>query len=91
MLTKFHDDWHRGSSNIKVWPQKFEGCSINITDGRDFMKCALEVDSDASMYMTSFIKTGSAIQKLIRGLLIQTHTHSQEDDLINLLSFIQNK
>jgi hypothetical protein len=83
------------------------------------MKCSVEICSHALIYVTSFIKTGSAIRKLIRGLLIQAraHTHTQthrhtetqthrhtetqrhrdtetqrhEDELINLLSIIQNK
>jgi hypothetical protein len=38
------------------------------------MKYAVEMDSGAMTYISSFIKTGSAIQKLIRG--IHRHTDS---------------
>jgi hypothetical protein len=31
------------------------------------MKCAFEMGSDALIYIPSFIKIGSGIQKLIRG------------------------
>jgi hypothetical protein len=41
------------------------------------MKCAVEMNSDALIYMTSFIKIGSAIQKLTKGILIKTHTQSR--------------
>jgi hypothetical protein len=34
---------------------------------KEFMKCAVEVGVDDLMYVPSFIKTGSAIQKLIGG------------------------
>jgi hypothetical protein len=34
--TKFHKDWYRRSSSIKVLPQKFERlCNVGITDRRD--------------------------------------------------------
>jgi hypothetical protein len=38
------------------------------------MKYAVEVGSGAMIYITSFIKIGSAIRKLIRG---ETQTHRQ--------------
>jgi hypothetical protein len=37
----------------------------------------------AVIYVPSFIKIGSGIQKLIRGI----HTHRQQRDLISLLYF----
>jgi hypothetical protein len=37
------------------------------------MKYAVEMDSGALMYIPSFIKTGSGIQKLIAGIL---HRHT---------------
>jgi hypothetical protein len=51
------------------------------------MKYAVEMGSDAMIYIPSFIKTGSGIQKLIRG---DTQTHRQHGDLISQLSFLQN-
>jgi hypothetical protein len=40
------------------------------------MKYAVEMDSGAMIYVPGFIKTGSAIQKLIGGVHI--HTNSTE-------------
>jgi hypothetical protein len=45
--------------------------------------------SGAVIYVPSFIKIGSGIQKLIGG--IHRHTHRQQGDLISLLLFFQNK
>jgi hypothetical protein len=45
--------------------------------------------SGAMIYVPSFIKIGSGVQKLIGGDT-QTHTHRKQRDLISLLSF-QNK
>jgi hypothetical protein len=39
--------------------------------------------SGALIYVTSFIKIGSGVQKLIGGDT-QTHTHTQQRDLISL-------
>jgi hypothetical protein len=50
------------------------------------MKCSAEIGSDATIYIPSFIKTGSDIQKL-RG----EYMHRQHGDLINLLLLLQNK
>jgi hypothetical protein len=36
------------------------------------MKYAVEMGSDAMIYITSFIKTGSNIEKLLRGIHTQT-------------------
>jgi hypothetical protein len=44
-----------------------------------FMKYAVETGSGAMMYIPSFVKIGSAIQKLIRGI------HRQQGDCISLL------
>jgi hypothetical protein len=44
-----------------------------------FMKYAIEMGSGAMIYIPSFIKTGSGIQKLIGGI------HRQQCDLISLL------
>jgi hypothetical protein len=41
--------------------------------------------SGAVIYVPSFIKIGSGIQKLIWG----THTHRQQGDLINLVYFFK--
>jgi hypothetical protein len=35
--TKFHKDWYRHSSNIKVLPQKCTRSNVGITDGRDIL------------------------------------------------------
>jgi hypothetical protein len=43
--------------------------------------------SGAAVYVPSFIKIGSRIQKLIGGI----HTHRQQRDLISLRLFFQNK
>jgi hypothetical protein len=40
------------------------------------MKCVVEMGSGAMIYIPSFIKTGSGIQKLIGG--IHRHTDSME-------------
>jgi hypothetical protein len=47
------------------------------------MKYTVEMGSDAIIYIPSFIKTGSGIQKLIVGI------HRQHGDLISLF-FFQN-
>jgi hypothetical protein len=47
------------------------------------MKCTLEVDSSAIIYIPSFIKIGSGIQKLR-----DMQTHRQYGDPISLLLFI---
>jgi hypothetical protein len=48
------------------------------------MKYAVEMNSDAMIYVPSFIKTGSAIQKLIGE---HTDTHREHSDLISLLLY----
>jgi hypothetical protein len=52
------------------------------------MKYAVEMGSGAMICTPSFIKIGSAIQKLTGG---DSHTHRQNDNLISLLLFFQNK
>jgi hypothetical protein len=49
------------------------------------MKYAVGTGSGAVIYIPSFIKTGSGIQKLMKG---NTQTHSQYDDLISVLKFL---
>jgi hypothetical protein len=52
------------------------------------MKYAVEMDSGA-IYISSFIKTGSRIQRLVRGDL---QTHRQHGTVVSLFSFFfQNK
>jgi hypothetical protein len=41
------------------------------------MKYAVEMGSGAMIYVPSFIRISSAIQKLIRGIHIETHTDSK--------------
>jgi hypothetical protein len=52
------------------------------------MECAVEIGSGAMVYIPSFIKIRSAIQKLIGG---DTQTYRQHGDRISLLLFLQNK
>jgi hypothetical protein len=40
------------------------------------MKYAVDMGSDAMIYIPSFIEIGSTIQKLIRGIQRHTHTHT---------------
>jgi hypothetical protein len=49
------------------------------------MKYTIEMGSGATIYIPSFIKIDSGIQKLIGG------THRQQCDLINLHLFFKNK
>jgi hypothetical protein len=57
------------------------------------MNYAIEMGSDAVIFIPSSIKTGIAIQKLIARAHTQTHTHThtQQGDLSSLLLFVQNK
>jgi hypothetical protein len=48
------------------------------------MKCAVEMDSVAMIYIPSFIKIGAGIQKL-------GEIHREHGDLISLLLFFLNK
>jgi hypothetical protein len=52
------------------------------------MKYAVEMGSGAMIYIPSFIKIGSGIQKLIGG---NRMTHRQQGDRISLLVFFQSK
>jgi hypothetical protein len=51
------------------------------------MKYAVEMGSGAKIYIPSFIKVSSGIQKLIG----EIYRHRQYEDPINLLSFFQNR
>jgi hypothetical protein len=46
------------------------------------MKYAVEIGPGATIYIPSFVKIGSGIEKLIRG---DTQTHMQHGDRISLL------
>jgi hypothetical protein len=46
--------------------------------------------SGAVIYIPSFVKIGSGVQKLI-ARDTHTHTHGQQRDLISLLCFFQSK
>jgi hypothetical protein len=52
------------------------------------MKYALEMGSSTTIYVPSFITTGSGVQKLVRGIYNQTdiQTHRQHGD--NIVYFI---
>jgi hypothetical protein len=52
------------------------------------MKHAVEMGSGVMIYIPSFIKIVSGVQKLIGG---NSQTHRQHGDRISLLSFFQNK
>jgi hypothetical protein len=53
------------------------------------MKDAVEMASGAMMYIPSFVKIGSGIQRLIGGG--DSQTHRQHGDLISLILCFQNK
>jgi hypothetical protein len=53
------------------------------------LKYDVEMTSSGMIYIQSFIKIGSGIQKLLEEMHIQTHR--QQGDLISLLLFFQNK
>jgi hypothetical protein len=62
-------------------------CCLAIqTDGREFFNYAVEMGSGAVIYVPSFIKNGSGVQKLIGGF---TDTHRQQGELISLLYFLK--
>jgi hypothetical protein len=52
------------------------------------MKYAVEMGSGAMIYISSFIKIGSGIQKLMGD---DTQKHRQQGDLISLHLFFRNK
>jgi hypothetical protein len=54
-----------------------------------FMKNAVEMGSVVVIYIPSFIKIGSGIQKILGGIHIHTQTHRQQGDLISLLLFFK--
>jgi hypothetical protein len=45
------------------------------------MNCAVEMDSGVTLYILSFIKIGSGIQKLLEGIRMQASR--QQGDLIS--------
>jgi hypothetical protein len=45
--------------------------------------------SGTMIYVSSFIKIGSGIQRLIGGIHTGTHAHRQQRDLISLLYFLK--
>jgi hypothetical protein len=49
------------------------------------MKCAVEMGSGAMIYIASFVKIDSGIQKLMGGI------HRQHGDRVSLLLFFQHK
>jgi hypothetical protein len=52
------------------------------------MKYSVEIDPGAVICIPSFIKIGSAVQKLIVGV---TQTHRQHGDCVSLLSDFEYK
>jgi hypothetical protein len=68
-----------------------EECICRHTDRWvGFMRYAVEMGSDAMIYIPSFIKIGSGIQKFI-GREGDSQTHRQQGYLISLFLFFQNK
>jgi hypothetical protein len=59
------------------------------------MNYAVEMGCCAMIYISGFIKIGSAFQKLMSGGCAHTdtntHTHTEHGDLISLLLFLQNR
>jgi hypothetical protein len=55
------------------------------------MKYAVEMGTGAMIYIPSFIKIDSAIQKLIGGIHRYTDTHRQYGDRLRLFLRFQNK
>jgi hypothetical protein len=55
--------------------------------GEGFMKCVFETGTGAMIYVRSFIKIGSDIQKLMMG----DRQDRQHGDLISIFVFFQNK
>jgi hypothetical protein len=53
-----------------------------------FMNYIVEIGSGSMIYIPSFIKIGSTIQKLVRG---NTQRHRQHGDHLSLLFFFQTK
>jgi hypothetical protein len=70
--TRFHEDWYRSSNNIQTLSQKRLQCWYYYWKG--LMNYAVKMDSGALIYIPSFIKTDSPIQKLIGG---DTHKGAQ--------------
>jgi hypothetical protein len=54
-----------------------------------FMKYALEMGSGSMIYIPSFIKIYTSVQKLLWGIHIQAHR--QQSDLISPFLFFLNK
>jgi hypothetical protein len=59
--TKFHEDWYRRSSNVRVMYQKCERlqCWHYLCEG--FMNCAVEMGSGDMIYVPSSMTIGSGI------------------------------
>jgi hypothetical protein len=47
--------------------RNLRGCNVGISDGRFFFNYTVEIGSGAVIYVSSLIKIGSGIQKLIGG------------------------
>jgi hypothetical protein len=68
------------------------GCNVGTPDRRDLCEYGVEIVSCSMIYIPSFIKIGSGIQKLIGGYThrhTHIHTHIQEGDFISLLFLIE--
>jgi hypothetical protein len=73
---KFRDDRFRHSSNIKLMTSKICKAVMLVLLMGGIYELYIEMCSDSLIYIPMFIKIGSAIQKLIRGIHKQTHTQT---------------
>jgi hypothetical protein len=64
--SKFHEDWFRLSSNIKVLPLWFQWLWCSYYRSKGFLKCAFETRSGGAIYMQSFTKIGTGVQAILR-------------------------
>jgi hypothetical protein len=70
---------------VQVFPHKFKGCSVGITDG--FVNYDVQMVSGAMIHIPNLINIGSGIQKLFGCIHIQRHR--EKDDLIRILLFFE--
>jgi hypothetical protein len=76
---------------LKFCRRNLRGCDVRTADGRNFISYSVKMGIGAVISVISFVKIGSGIQKLIKRIHIQAHTHTdrQQGDLISLLYFFK--